>query len=74
MLEEVIVDRNAFGIVEGVQPFGLDVVDDMVPLLEEKDVGRDFGPGICFEGGVGKPDGPQELSSLRDILPNLFSH
>ena len=42
----------------------------MVPLLEEEDVGRNLGPGVGFEGIVGEADGPKELSSSRDVLPN----
>ena len=44
--------------------------NDVVPFLEEEDVGRDLGPGIGFEGVVGEPDGPQELGPTGDVLPD----
>jgi hypothetical protein len=35
-------------------------------LLQEHDVGRDFGARVRHEGGVGQPHGAQELGALGD--------
>ena len=69
MFQKIAVDLEAIFIFSHLHPSWL-LNGGAVPLLQENNVGHHFGPGIGLESVVGKPDCPQQVGPLRQILPH----
>ena len=55
---EVIVDGYSVGVGRDFNPIRANVIDKLLPLLEEDNVGRDFRPGVVLKGVVGSLTAP----------------
>ncbi len=65
---EIDVDRVAVLVLHDAHPVGQSD-GGFLPLLEKDNVRHDVRPGVGLEGVVGKPDGPQQVGALRQVLP-----
>ena len=63
---EIVVDGEALCRLTGPHPVRHNV-DEVVPLLQENDVGDYFRPGVGLERIVGQADSPQQLGPLGQI-------
>ena len=68
---EIVVDGEALRRLTGPHPVRHNV-DEVVPLLQEDDVGDYFRPGVGLERIVGQADSPQQLGPLRQIPAYLL--
>ena len=70
--DKIAVHRDAVFIRVKMYPLWLGV-DNLLTLLQNKNVACDLRACVCFKGIAWQADCPQQLGSLGDILPHLWA-